>query len=63
MFLACEAFHLSAYDLRNIIIHGFKSAFLRFDEKVKLLRVALREMDELLRDAYPGTFEPEKTIL
>ena len=61
--IACRVFNLSVYDLRNIIINGFKSAFIRFDEKRALLHSVLGEMDALLRDAYPETYDVEKAYL
>jgi adenosine deaminase len=61
--IACHTFNLSIYDLRNIIINGFKSAFLSFDEKRKLLRSVLAEMDALLHDAYPETYDVERAYL
>ncbi len=63
LFIACKVFGLSVYDLRNIIINGFKSAFIRFDEKRGLLRSVLAEIDGLLRDAYPDSYDVEKIYL
>jgi len=54
---AVRAFHLGPVDLRNIIINGFKCAFLPLHEKVEMLRQAIVEMDEILvagTDYVPG---------
>jgi len=48
--LAIENFELSYSDIKNIIINGFKSAFLPYREKVRLLNTALDEMTEIEKD-------------
>ena len=48
LWLAVKTYKLRAWDLRNIIINGFKSAFLPQGEKVDMLRSAIGEMDEVL---------------
>ncbi len=40
--LACRTFGLSEQDLKNMIVMGFKSSFLPYKQKVKLLERALR---------------------
>ena len=55
--LAVRQFGLGPHDVRNIIINGFKSAFLPLHEKVDMLRQAILEMDEILAagtDFVPG---------
>jgi adenosine deaminase len=46
--LAQEAFHLTAQDIRTLIVNGFKSAFIPFHEKAELLRQVNRQIDEVL---------------
>ncbi|MBI5838209.1 MAG: adenosine deaminase [Candidatus Eisenbacteria bacterium] len=59
--LAVKTFHLGPADLRNIIINGFKCAFLPLHEKVEMLRQAIIDMDEILAE---GTdFIPGKEYL
>ena len=48
LWLAAKTYRLSRTDLRNILINGFKSAFLPMAEKVEMLRGAIREMDDIL---------------
>ncbi len=51
--LACKTFELSIYDLRKILINGFKSAFVRHEKKKEMLRAAIEEMDPLFERHYP----------
>ncbi len=55
--LAVRAFRLRPADLRNILINGFKSAFLPLHQKAEMLRAAIQEMDQILSagtDFVPG---------
>jgi adenosine deaminase len=61
--LACDTFNLSIYDLRKILISGFKSAFLPVERKKKILRAAISEMDELFGSFYPGEYRRTQTFL
>ena len=45
---AVSAFRLTPSDVRYVLLNGFKSAFLPYEEKGALLRSALKEMDRLL---------------
>lgn len=42
-------FGLTASDIRNILVAGFKSAFLTFHDRAQLVRGAQNEMDEVIR--------------
>lgn len=61
--LACRTFGLDVYDLRRILIHGFKSAFLPYAEKVALLRSAVEAMDRLFEEYFPGTYRRLRAFL
>lgn len=61
--LACDAFDLSIYDLRKILISGFKSAFLPVERKKQILRASISEMDELFGSFYPGEYRKAQTFL
>lgn len=52
--LACGAFDLSVYDLRKILINGFKSAFTPHAKKKAMLRLAITDMDDLFEAHFPG---------
>ena len=41
-------FGLNAADIRNILVAGFKSAFLTFHDRAQLVRKAQNEMDEII---------------
>jgi adenosine deaminase len=61
--LACSTFHLDTYDLRKILINGFKSSFLPYREKVKMLSGAIDEMDRLFEEYFPGTYRRLRSFL
>ncbi len=61
--LACRNFGLSVYDLRGILINGFKSAFLPYKEKVVLLRGAIDDMDRLFEEYFPGRYRRLRSFL
>ncbi len=45
--LAINELNLSYQEIKNIIINGYKSAFIPYKERVKLINEALNEIDEL----------------
>lgn len=45
--LAAQTFNLAPNDLANIIINGFKSAFLPHNKKARLLKSVMAELDEI----------------
>jgi adenosine deaminase len=51
--LAAENFSLTPFNLRDILLNGFKSAFLPYAEKVRLIKLSLAEIDYLIRLEYP----------
>ncbi len=60
--VAVRTFGLSPEEMRQIVINGFKSAFLPFLEKGALLRRILPELDSVLAAAAPSR-EPERDLL
>lgn len=63
LLLACDTFQLSIYNLRGILINGFKSSFLHYREKVILLRSAIDEMDRIFEEQFPGTYRRMRSFL
>jgi len=61
--LACRAFQLDIYDLRRLLIHGFKSAFLPYADKADLLRSAVDAMDRLFEEYFPGSYHRLRSFL
>lgn len=48
LYLASQVFELDLNDIANIIINGFKSAFMPHNKKTRMLRSVMAELDELL---------------
>ena len=46
--IVSRQFGLTASDIRNILVAGFKSAFLTFHDRAQLVRKAQNEMDEII---------------
>jgi len=61
--LACRTFLLDVYDLRRLLIHGFKSAFLPYEDKAHLLRGAVEAMDRLFEEHFPGGYQRLRSFL
>jgi adenosine deaminase len=61
--LACRTFDLSVADLRNLVINGFKSAFIAFPEKVEMVRSAVSEIDVVLARHFPTSRDDGRTLL
>ena len=60
---AVAAFRLTPDDVRYVLLNGFKSAFLPYEEKGALLRSALEEMDRLLKHPPAAEGEPSRDLL
>ena len=61
--LAARAFRLSPYQVKKIIIAGFKSAFLPYADKARLLRQVVLEIDTVFRDALPDSYDRAASTL
>ena len=48
LLLVARQFHLTVKDIRNILIAGFKSAFLTFHDRALLIRQVQNEMEEVI---------------
>jgi adenosine deaminase len=60
--IAINELGLDYAEIKNIIINGFKSSFIPYREKVRLLNRALKEMNELEEAEYKGKIEIEEKI-
>src|SRR5215216_2018421 len=60
---AVSTFRLTPADLRYVLINGFKSAFLPYEEKGSLLRHALRDMDRIFEQARVAEGESSRDLL
>jgi adenosine deaminase len=59
--LAARAFRLSPYEVKRIIIMGFKSAFLPYADKARLLREVNLEIDRIFMDEFPEDYDRRLT--
>ena len=55
--LAARAFRLSPYEVKRIIINGFKSSFLPYAQKARLLREVNLEIDRIFMDEFPDEYD------
>jgi len=55
--LAARAFRFSPYEVKRIILNGFKSAFLPYPQKARLLREVNLEIDRVFMDAFPSEYD------
>jgi len=55
--LAVRGFRLSPYEVKRIIINGFKSAFLPYPQKARMLREINLEIDRVFMDAFPNEYD------
>jgi len=60
---AARAFKLSPYEVKKIIINGFKSAFLPYAEKARLLRMVTLEIDRIFMEEFPSEYDRGATGL
>lgn len=61
--LAARAFRLSPYEVKRIVIMGFKSAFLPYAEKARLLRNVSLEIDRIFMEEFPEEYDRGVTSL
>ena len=61
--VAARAFKLSPYEVKKIIINGFKSAFLPYAEKARLLRLVTLEVDRIFMEEFPSEYDRGATGL
>jgi adenosine deaminase len=55
--LAVRTFHLSPYQLKRIVVNGFKSAFLPYADKARILRRVVLEIDTVFMEALPDSYD------
>jgi len=57
MALAARAFRLSPYEVKRIVINGFKSSFLPYSQKARLLREVNLEIDRIFMEEFPDDYD------
>lgn len=55
--LAAKAFKFSPYEVKRLVINGFKSAFLPYPQKARMLREVNLEIDRIFMDAFPSEYD------
>jgi adenosine deaminase len=61
--LAARAFRLSPYEIKRIIIMGFKSSFLPYAQKARVLREVNLEIDRIFMEEFPEEYDRHVTGL
>jgi len=60
---AVRTFGLSPYQVKRIVISGFKSAFLPYAQKARLLRQVIVEIDNVFMEAFPESYDRAASVL
>jgi len=61
MALAVRTFRLGPYDIKRIVINGFKSSFLPYAEKARMLREVNLEIDRVFMQEFPDEYDRRLT--
>ncbi len=59
--LAARAFRLSPYEVKRIVINGFKSSFLPYSAKARRLREVNLEIDRIFMEEFPDEYDRRLT--
>ncbi len=57
LLIAGRAFRLSPYELKRIVINGFKSSFLPYAQKARMLREVSLEIDRIFMEEFPDEYD------
>ncbi|HOZ91688.1 adenosine deaminase [Candidatus Syntrophosphaera thermopropionivorans] len=60
--LAINELHLDYPTIKNVILNGFKSAFLPYKERVRLINETLRELEELEKSELKTTIKMKENL-
>jgi adenosine deaminase len=61
LLLAVRAFRLSPYEVKRIVINGFKSSFLPYSQKARMLREVNLEIDWIFMEEFPDDYDRRAT--
>ena len=61
--IATRTFRLSPYEVKRIVINGFKSSFLPYAAKARVLREVNLEIDRIFMEEYPEDYDRRATGL
>ena len=59
--LAARAFRLSPYEIKRLVINGFKSSFLPYADKARRLREVNLEIDRIFMEEFPDDYDRRLT--
>jgi adenosine deaminase len=59
--LAARAFRLSPYEVKRVVINGFKSSFLPYADKARRLREVNLEIDRIFMEEFPDEYDRRLT--
>jgi adenosine deaminase len=54
---AAQAYRLSVYEVKRVILNGFKSSFMPYAQKARMLRDASLDIDRVLMNAFPDDYD------
>ncbi len=55
--LVARAYKMSPYEVKRVLINGFKSAFMPYPQKARMLREVNLEVDRIFMDAFPSEYD------
>ena len=61
--LAARVFRLGPYELKRVVINGFKSAFLPYTDKARVLRRVNLEIDQIFMEEFPDEYDRRVTAM
>ncbi len=61
--LAVRRFGLGPYEVKRVVINGFKSAFLPYAQKARVLRRVNLEIDQIFMEEFPDEYDRRVTAL
>jgi adenosine deaminase len=61
LLLATRAFRLGPYEVKRIVINGFKSAFMPYAQKARMLREVSLEIDRVFMEEFSDDYDRRAT--
>ncbi len=58
---AARSFRLSPYEVKRVVINGFKSSFLPYADKARRLREVNLEIDRIFMEEFPDEYDRRLT--
>jgi adenosine deaminase len=61
--LAARAFRLTPYEVKRILINGFKSSFMPYAQKARMLREVNLDIDRIFMEEFPDEYDRRITSM